>query len=69
MIARMCLGVIKRFVDDSIHHHIAAKTTAYRAWITLKETYEKYFSNHQNISFKEVRVSQAHRWLSYIDSP
>lgn len=36
----MCLGMIRIFVVDFVHHHIATETTAYGIWITLKETYK-----------------------------
>lgn len=40
MTDRMCLGMIRRIVDESVHNHIAKETIVYGTWMTLKETYE-----------------------------
>jgi hypothetical protein len=49
---RKCLAVIRKHVDPCVHNHIAKETSAYAAWMILKDTFECPSSNNKVMLLK-----------------
>ena len=50
---RTCLGVIRRFVDETVLNHILEETTTWGAWTTLKETYGNPSANNKVMAIRK----------------